>query len=55
MNKKNRMIYLADDELVEKIKVMRDKYQLNISAVIRNHLLKTYKQLEESHKDKREK
>ena len=39
------MIYLADDELVEKIKLMREKYQLNISAVIRCALEKKYQEL----------
>jgi len=49
MNKKqNRMIYLADDELVNKIKIMREKYQLNISAVIRDCLENKYKELNEN-------
>ena len=47
MNKKhNRMIYMADNKLVKKIKVMRERYQLNISAVIRNALEKKYQELE---------
>ena len=40
------MIYLADDQLVNKIKVMRNKHQLNISAVIRDALKKKYQELE---------
>ena len=46
MNKKhNRMIYMADDELVAKIKFMRKEYQLNVSAVIRDALEKKYQEL----------
>jgi len=46
MNKKShRMIYMADDKLVEKIKTMREKYQLNVSAVIRDALEKKYQEL----------
>ena len=46
MNKKeNRMIYMADDGLVKKIKEMREKYQLNISALIRDFLERKYKEL----------
>ena len=40
--KENRMIYMADDDLVAKIKEMRSKYQLNVSAVIRDCLIKKY-------------
>jgi hypothetical protein len=43
--KKHRMIYLADDELVDKIKFMREKHQLNVSAVIRDALEKKYQEL----------
>ncbi len=53
MNKKqNRMIYLASDELVEKIKIMREKYQLNISAVIRNCLENKYQELNKIENEK---
>lgn len=53
MNKKeNRMIYLANDELVNKIKEMRNKYQLNISAVIRDCLENKYKELNENNQVK---
>ena len=46
MNKKeNRMIFLADDELVKKIKVMREEYSLNISSLIRDFLDKKYKEV----------
>jgi hypothetical protein len=46
MNRKqNRMIYLADNKLVEKINEMRRKYQLNISAVIRDALENKYMEL----------
>lgn len=44
-NKKHRMIYLANDELVEKIKFMRETHQLNVSAVIRDALEKKYQEL----------
>jgi len=49
MNKKeNRMIYMADNDLVEKIKEMRSKYQLNVSAVIRSCLEEKYLELKKS-------
>jgi hypothetical protein len=46
-NKQNRMIYLADDQLVEKIKELREKHQLNVSAMIRDFLEKKYKEINE--------
>lgn len=53
MNKKpNRMIYLADDDLVEKIKEMRSKFQLNVSAMIRDFLEKKYQELKRNEDDK---
>ena len=42
------MIYLADDMLLEKIKIMREKHQLNISAIIRDCLENKYKELIEN-------
>lgn len=45
MNKKYRMIYMADIELVKKIQEMRVKHQLNISALIRDFLERKYKEL----------
>ena len=46
MNKKdNRMIYMADDQLTKKINWIREKHQLNISAIIRNFLEKKYQEL----------
>lgn len=49
MNKKpNRMIYLADDSLVEKVAYMRKKHQLNISALIRDFLEKKYLELKKN-------
>ena len=47
MNKKNRMIYLADDNLAAKIQEMRNKYHLNISSLIRDFLEDTYNQLKD--------
>lgn len=44
------MIYLADDQLVKKIIYMRQKHQLNVSAVIRDALEKKYKELHENNK-----
>jgi len=44
------MIYLADDETVEKIKWMRSKHQLNVSAVIRDLLEKKYLELKNNEK-----
>ena len=53
MNKKqNRMIYMADDELVEKIKEMRSKYQFNVSAMIRDFLEKKYLELKQNENSK---
>ncbi len=53
MNKKqNRMIYMADDGLVKKIKEMRSKYQFNVSAMIRDFLEKKYLELKESEDSK---
>jgi hypothetical protein len=52
MNKKqNRMIYLADNQLVTKIQVLREKHQLNVSAFIRNCLESKYQELEKSEHD----
>lgn len=51
MQKKHRMIYLAEKELVEKINEMRNKYQLNISAVIRDLLEKKYQDLKNNEKN----
>jgi len=39
------MIYMADDDLVAKIKEMRTKHQLNISALIRDFLERKYNEL----------
>lgn len=44
-NKEHRMIYLADDELSNKIREMREKYHFNISALIRDFLNKKYQSL----------
>jgi len=50
-NKKNhKMIYMADSTLVEKINEMRDKHQLNISALIRDLLDKKYQELKNNEK-----
>ena len=47
MNKKeHRMIFLANNDLLEKVKILRKKYQLNISAFIRNCLEKKFEELE---------
>jgi len=48
--KKHKMIYMADDELVTKINWMRDKNQLNISALIRDLLEKKYIELKQNEK-----
>ena len=49
MNKKeNRMIYLADDNLVKKIREMRKKYHLNISSLVREFLENKYKEIREN-------
>ena len=45
---KHRMIYLAEDDLVKKIAEMRDKHQLNISALIRDLLEKKYRELKDN-------
>ena len=41
------MIYMADDELVKKVKFMREERQLNISAVIRDALEKKYQEFKD--------
>lgn len=45
--KNHKMIYMADDTLVEKINEMRSKHQLNISALIRDLLEKKYKEIKD--------
>jgi hypothetical protein len=49
MNKKeHRMIFLANGDLFKKVKILRKKYQLNISAFIRNCLEKKFEELEKN-------
>ena len=50
MNKKEykitKFIFRANNDFSEKIKIMREKYHLNISAVIRDLLEKKFEELE---------
>jgi hypothetical protein len=44
------MIYLADEELFQKIKEMKKLHHLNISSLIRDFLEKKYIELEQNKK-----
>jgi hypothetical protein len=44
-NKIHRMIYLANEELFQKIKEMKRIHHLNISSLIRGYLEAEYKRL----------
>jgi len=47
-----KLIFRVNNDFSEKIKIMREKYQLNISAVIRDLLEKKFEELEKNNKNK---
>ena len=51
-HKITKLIFRVNDDFADKIKIMREKYQLNISAVIRDLLEKKFQELEENKKSK---